>query len=71
MVRNRRISMKNAKELILEYTVFSFRDPKKAAEMHARTNRCGGIGNDEVFCAADKHIPWPHRGRGSIRGCVG
>ena len=46
--------MKSAKELMLEYTAFSFRDPKKAAEMHARTNRCGGIGNDEVFCAADK-----------------
>ena len=25
--------MKNAKELMLEYTAFSFRDPKKAAEM--------------------------------------
>jgi hypothetical protein len=33
MVRNRRIPMKNAKELMLEYTAFSFRDPKKAAEM--------------------------------------
>jgi NAD(P)-dependent dehydrogenase (short-subunit alcohol dehydrogenase family) len=27
--------MKNAKELMLEYTAFSFRDPKKAAEMFA------------------------------------
>src|ERR1700722_16257636 len=35
MVRNRRIPMKNAKELMLEYTAFSFRDPKKAAEMFA------------------------------------
>src|SRR5579864_6376630 len=35
MVRNRRISMKNAKELMLEYTTFSLRDPKKAAAMFA------------------------------------
>jgi NAD(P)-dependent dehydrogenase (short-subunit alcohol dehydrogenase family) len=35
MVRNRRISLKNAKEMMLEYTAFSFRDPKKAAEMFA------------------------------------
>ena len=27
--------MKNAKELMLEYTAFSFRDPKTAAEMFA------------------------------------
>jgi len=27
--------MKNSKELMLEYTAFSFRDPKKAAEMFA------------------------------------
>ena len=27
--------MKNAKELMLEYSAFSFRDPKKAAEMFA------------------------------------
>ena len=27
--------MKNAKELMLEYTAFSFRDPRKAAEMFA------------------------------------
>ena len=27
--------MKNAKELMLEYTAFSFREPKKAAEMFA------------------------------------
>ena len=27
--------MKNAKELMLEYTAFSFRDPKKGAEMFA------------------------------------
>ena len=27
--------MKTAKELMLEYTAFSFRDPKKAAEMFA------------------------------------
>jgi hypothetical protein len=37
MVRNRRISMKNAKELMLEYTAFSFRDPKKAGG-----DVCGG-----------------------------
>jgi hypothetical protein len=29
MVRNRRIPMKNAKELMLEYTAFSFKYPKK------------------------------------------
>ena len=27
--------MKNAKELMLEFTAFSIRDPKKAAEMFA------------------------------------
>ncbi|HZC95686.1 MAG TPA: hypothetical protein VE267_06090 [Bradyrhizobium sp.] len=27
--------MKNAEELMLEYTAFSFRDPRKAAEMFA------------------------------------
>ena len=27
--------MKNAKELMLEYTAYSFREPKKAAEMFA------------------------------------
>ena len=27
--------MQNAKELMLEYTAFSFREPKKAAEMLA------------------------------------
>jgi hypothetical protein len=27
--------MKNARELMLEYTAFSFREPKKAAEMFA------------------------------------
>jgi len=29
------MSSKNAKELMLEFTAFSFRDPKKAAEMFA------------------------------------
>ena len=33
MVRNGRNICENAKELMLEYTAFSFRDPKKAAEM--------------------------------------
>jgi hypothetical protein len=45
MVRNRRISMKNAKELMLEYTAFSIREPKKAAEMFVlkedSLGRCG------------------------------
>src|SRR5579862_4351213 len=35
MVRNRRMFMNNAKELMLEYTASSIRDPKKAAEMFA------------------------------------
>ncbi len=34
--------MKNAKELMLEYTASSVRDPRKAAEMFA--------GLDQVFC---------------------
>jgi hypothetical protein len=35
MLRKRRMSMKNPKELMLEYAASSIRDPRKAAEMFA------------------------------------
>src|SRR5258706_14954418 len=57
MVRNRRISMKNAKELILEYTAFSFRDPKTAAEMFAED------GAFELPYLATIGLPTQYRGR--------
>jgi hypothetical protein len=41
--------MKNAKELMLEYTAFSFRDPKKAAEMFAE-----GITADVLGAGLDR-----------------
>jgi ketosteroid isomerase-like protein len=62
MVRNRRISMKNAKELMLEYTAFSFRDPKKAAEMFAED------GAFELPYLATFGLPTEYRGRDAIAG---
>src|ERR1700676_3702731 len=62
MARNRRMFMKNAKELMLEYTAFSFRDPKKAAEMFAED------GAFEMPYLATFGIPSQYRGRDAIAG---
>src|SRR5260370_722558 len=62
MVRNRRISMKNAKELMLEYTASSIRDPKKAAEMFAED------GAFEMPYLTTFGIPSQYRGRDAIAG---
>jgi hypothetical protein len=62
MVRNRRISLKNAKELMLEYTASSIRDPKKAAEMFAED------GASEMPYLATFGIPSQYRGRDAIVG---
>jgi hypothetical protein len=62
MVRNRRMSMKNAKELMLEYTAFSFKDPKKAAEMFAED------GAFELPYLATFGLPTQYRGRDAIAG---
>ena len=52
--------MKNAKELMLEYTAFSFRDPKKAAEMFAED------GAFELPYLATFGLPTQYRGRDAI-----
>jgi hypothetical protein len=62
MVRNRRISMKNARELMLEYTAFSFREPKKAAEMFAED------GAFELPYLATFGLPTEYKGRDAIAG---
>src|SRR5258708_40005397 len=62
MVRNRRVSMKNTKELMLEYTAFSFRDPKTAAEMFAED------GAFELPYLATFGLPTQYRGRDAIAG---
>jgi hypothetical protein len=54
--------MKNPKELMLEFTAFSFRDPKKAAEMFADD------GTFEMPYLARFGIPSPYKGRDSIEG---
>jgi hypothetical protein len=54
--------MKNAKELMLEYTAFSFRDPKKAAEMFAED------GAFEVPYLATFEFPPQYKGRDAIAG---
>jgi uncharacterized protein len=54
--------MKNAKELMLEYTAFSFRDPKKAAEMFAED------GAFEVPYLATFGFPPQYKGRDAIAG---
>ncbi len=54
--------MKNAKELMLEYTAFSFRDPKTAAEMFAED------GAFELPYLATFGLPTQYRGRDAIAG---
>ena len=54
--------MKNAKELMLEYTAFSFRDPKKAAEMFAED------GAFEMPYLASFGLPPEYRDRDAIAG---
>jgi hypothetical protein len=54
--------MKNAKELMLEYTAFSIRDPKKAAEMFAED------GAFEMPYLATFGFPSEFRGRDAIAG---
>jgi len=52
--------MKNAKELMLEFTAFSFRDPKKAAEMFAKA------GAFQMPYLATFGIPSQYKGRDAI-----
>jgi ketosteroid isomerase-like protein len=54
--------MKNAKELMLEYTAFSIRDPKKAAEMFAED------GAFEMPYLATFGFPSEFRGHDAIAG---
>jgi hypothetical protein len=54
--------MKNAKELMLEYTAYSFRDPKKAAEMFAED------GAFELPYLATFGLPTQYTGRDAIAG---
>ena len=54
--------MKNAKELMLEYTAFSFRDPKKAAEMFTED------GAFELPYLATFGFPSQYRGHDAIAG---
>ena len=54
--------MKNAKELMLEYTAFSIIDPKKAAEMFAED------GAFEMPYLATFGFPSQYRGRDAIAG---
>src|ERR1700678_3164118 len=56
--------MKNAKELMLEYTAFSFRDPKKAAEMFTED------GAFELPYLATSGLPTEYRGRDAIAAFV-
>jgi hypothetical protein len=62
MVRNRRIPVKNATELMLECTAFSFKDPKKAAEMFAED------GAFELPYLATFGLPTQYTGRDAIAG---
>ncbi len=54
--------MKNAKELMLEYTAFSFRDPKEAAEMFAQDGASG------LPYLATFGLPTQYRGRDAMAG---
>ena len=54
--------MKSPKELMLEFTAFSFRDPKKATEMFADD------GTFEMPYLATFGIPSQYKGRDSIEG---
>ena len=56
------MSMKNAKELMLEFTAFSFRDPRKTAEMFAED------GAFEMPYLATFGIPSEYKGRDAIAG---
>ena len=56
------MSGKNAKELMLEFTAFSFRDPKKAAEMFAED------GAFEIPYLATFGVPSQYKGRDEIAG---
>ena len=56
------MSMKNAKELMLEFTAFSFRDPRKAAEMFAED------GAFEMPYLATFGVPSEYKGRDAIAG---
>src|SRR5271168_1328892 len=54
--------MKNAKDLMLEFTAFSFKDPKKAAEMFAED------GAVEMPYLSTLGIPAEYKGREAISG---
>src|ERR1700679_3371666 len=54
--------MKNAKELMLEYTAFSFRDPKKAAEMFTED------GAFEIPYLATFGFPPQYKGHDALAG---
>src|SRR6202041_1816307 len=54
--------MKNAKELMLEYTAFSFREPKRAAERFAED------GAFKLPYLATFGLPTEYRGRDAIAG---
>jgi hypothetical protein len=54
--------MKNAKELMLEYTAFSFRDPKKAAEMFTED------GAFEIPYLTTLGFPPQYKGRDALAG---
>ena len=56
------MSVKNAKELMLEFTAFSFRDPKTAAEMFAED------GAFEIPYLATFGVPSQYKGRDAIAG---
>ena len=56
------MSMKNAKELMLEFTASSFRDPQKAAEMFAED------GAFEMPYLASFGVPSEYKGRDAIAG---
>jgi len=56
------MSRKNAKERMLEFNAFSFRDPKKAAEMFAED------GVFEMPYRATFGVPSKYRGRDALAG---
>ena len=56
------MSIKDAKELMLEFTAFSFRDPRKAAEMFAED------GAFEMPYLATFGVPSEYKGRDAIAG---
>jgi uncharacterized protein len=56
------MSVKNAKELMLEFAAFSFRDPKTAAEMFAED------GAFEIPYLATFGVPSQYKGRDAIAG---